>query len=263
MAKPPFCGAAIPLTQTGLSSVCKALDVGVAEIWALVFTECDPPYAGFWSDGRPQILYEQHIFHRLTNGKFDKTNPDISNPRPGNYGASGSHQYDRLEEAIGCDRSAALESASWGMGQTLGENYREVGYATPQDLVDRMVYSEDAQLAAMMNEIKASHIDGAFAAHDWKNFARVYNGANYAENHYDEHLASWFAKFSSGTLPDVHVRAAQMYLLYQGFDSGVIDGQWGDRTRSAMNQFQVGKGLPVTTSLDDDTFRALVSAWTG
>jgi hypothetical protein len=258
-----FRGAATPLTQTGLSFICQSLNVGAAEIWALIYTECDPPYAGFWADGRPQILYEQHIFHRLTNGKFDGSNPNISNSHPGNYGASGAHQYSRLDEAIACDESAALESASWGLGQTLGENYHAVGYATPQDLIQQMVYSEDAQLTAMMREIKATHIDAAFAAHDWKNFARVYNGPNYAENNYDEHLSSWYAKFSAGTLPDLHVRAAQMYLLYLALDPGVIDGQWGTRTRSALNQFQLKKGLPVTTALDDDTFRALVEAWNG
>ena len=145
-------GQGLALTAAGLNDACTKLRVGAAEIWAVVFTETDYPYAGFWQDKRPQILYEQHIFHRLTNGRFDADAPDISNARPGNYGASGDNQYNRLRKAMDLDETAALQSASWGIGQVLGENFKAAGYASPQDMVARMLACEDAQLAAAVGE---------------------------------------------------------------------------------------------------------------
>ena len=46
-------------------------------------------------------------------------------------------------------------------------------------------------------------------AHDWTTFARKYNGPNFAQNDYDNKLARAFAKFSTGSLPDLDVRTAQ------------------------------------------------------
>ncbi|NJM92326.1 MAG: N-acetylmuramidase family protein [Rhodospirillaceae bacterium] len=70
---------------------------------------------------RPKILFERHIFHQRTNGKFDATHPDISHPKWGEYGKA-SAQYDRLGRAMALDRQAALESASWGLPQVMGFN---------------------------------------------------------------------------------------------------------------------------------------------
>jgi hypothetical protein len=249
-----------PLSQAGLLAACHQLGVGAAEVWAVVFTECDPPYSGYFRDGRPQILFERHIFHRLTGGRFDNVDPDVSNARAGGYGAGGSHQYDRLKRAMALDESAAIQSASWGMGQTLGSNFKTLGYSSPQDLMSHMFASEDQQLDGMVREIRATKIAGALAAHDWKTFASVYNGPNYAVNNYDGHLQSWFAKFASGALPDLRIRAAQMYLMFLGLQPSDIDGMWGKRSRAAMNQFQAMKGLPRTDTLDDPTFAALVAA---
>jgi hypothetical protein len=253
-------GRGQPLTQQGLDNACRALGVSAAEVWAIVFTETDAPYGGFFGDGSPQILYEQHIFHRLTQGRFDQTNPDISSAKPGNYGASGRHQYDRLRAAMALDQSAALQSASWGMGQTLGANYQKLGYSTPQALVKDMFASEDFQLTAMAKEISGSGIAGSLASHDWKNFARVYNGKNYAINHYDEHLGSWYAKFETGALPDLTVRAAQTYLMFLGFNPSDLDGLWGPRTQSSLNQYQRSKQLPETSEIDDATLQQLANA---
>lgn len=251
-------GSALPLTSEGLTNACQQLGVKAAEVWAVIFTETDLPYGGFWSSRQPQILYEQHIFSRLTGHRFDQSDPDISNPRSGNYGPSGGHQYDRLTKAMNLDESAALQSASWGIGQTLGENYKMVGFASVQAMVQQMLESEDQQLLASVREMLRSQCAASLASHDWPAFARVYNGSGYAANSYDQHLRGWYAKFSTGALPDLHIRTAQIYLMYQGFSPGVIDGTWGGRTRSAMNAYQQQAGIPVTDDLDDITFERLV-----
>jgi uncharacterized protein (TIGR02594 family) len=252
-----FQGAGLPLTDDALAAAAQKLGCGVAEIWAIAFTETDPPYGGFLADKRPQILFERHIFSRLTNGRFDATNPNISNPRPGGYGAGGAHQYDRLSQAMSLDESAALQSASWGIGQVLGENYREAGFASPEELALQLFASEDQQLIAVANEIVADGAARALATHDWKTFARIYNGPNYAQNDYDTTIRTWYEKFSGGASPDLRIRTAQLYLMYLGFEPSDIDGSFGRRTRSAMNEFQSHKGMPVTNDLDDPTFAAI------
>lgn len=257
-----FSGPAQPLSEQGLNRVCSELGVKAAEVWTVVLVETDPPHGGFWANGKPQILYEQHIFHRLTNGRFDQSHPEISNPVAGNYGASGEHQYERLAEAMSCDRNAALMSASWGIGQTMGNLFGDLGYASPDEMVAKLTLSEDEQLLAMAREIKHSSIDKALANHDWKTFARRYNGAGYERNHYDEHLQSAYAKLTGGTLPDLHIRAVQAYLMYLGFSPRELDGVWGRFTCSAMNQFQRGEGLAESAGINDETFDRLVRRWT-
>jgi hypothetical protein len=253
----------MPLGPKGLEAVCDAVKVDAAEIWSVVFTETDPPYGGYWSNGSPQILYEQHVFSRLTKGRFDASHPDISNREPGNYGAKGSHQYARLSEAAACDLDAALKSASWGIGQTLGTNYAECGYASVQDLVADMFVSEDRQLMAAANEMIQSGCAQALRNHDWPGFARIYNGKNYAKNHYDEKLRSRYAELI-GHEPDLSVRTAQVYLIYLGFNPGPTDGLWGKRTADAVLQYQTRKGLPASGRLDAatvDRLEAEAKAW--
>jgi hypothetical protein len=247
----------LPLSQAVLDNACQQLGVTSAEIWAIIFTETDAPYGGFFSDGWPQILYEQHIFHRLTDGKFDKSNPDISSVKSGNYGAGGHHQYDRLKQAIALDEDAGLQSASWGIGQTLGTNYKALGYKTPRQMVLDMFLSEDLQLNALVKEIITSDIAKTLASHDWKNFARVYNGPNYSTNNYDEHLRSWYAKFAAGALPDLRVRSAQMCMMLLGFHPSDLDGLWGPRTQSSLNQYQKARGLKETIMVDDNSLSKL------
>lgn len=80
-----FQGNARPLTEAGMGLVTDKLSLKTAEIWAVLAVETSG--CGFLPDRRPQILFERHIFHRLTNGEYD--DGDISDPNPGGYGAAG------------------------------------------------------------------------------------------------------------------------------------------------------------------------------
>src|SRR5271157_1553905 len=110
-----FAGPGAPLTSEGMSRSSDAVGVGLPEMWSVVSVETSG--CGFLPDRRPKILFERHIFHRLTSGRFDADDPDVSQPSQGGYGPSGTHQYDRLAAAIQLDRAAALQSTSWGLGQ--------------------------------------------------------------------------------------------------------------------------------------------------
>lgn len=142
----------------------------------------------------------------------------------------------------------------------MGEHFAEAGFKNVEDMVAAMVQSEDAQLAAMGNFLVASRLRAALQAHDWTTFARGYNGSNFVINRYDVRLNGEFQKFSAGALPDLSVRASQLYLTYLGFHPGPVDGVAGERTLAALAQFQARSGGQQTNSLDDNTVAGLRDA---
>jgi len=249
-----FAGTAFPLDDAGQQAVLGVLGTGAAELWSVLSVETKG--FGYLNDRRPQILFERHIFSKRTNRQFDKTHPDISKPQPGGYGASGGHQYDRLQEAINLDRTAALESASWGIGQLMGFNCGQAGFADVEAMVTAMMGSENDQLLAMAKWVVKNNLDKPLASHNWAGFAKGYNGANYAINQYDKKLATAFSKYSS-KLPDLTVRQAQVYLTYLGFNAGGIDGLAGPTTFRAVNEFQSQNNLTVQNQIDDNLISSL------
>jgi hypothetical protein len=243
-----FAGAGSPLTQGGVQGASTLIAVGLPEIWAVISVETSG--CGFLSDRRPKILFERHVFSRLTGGQFDAVAPDVSQPTPGGYGAGGAHQYDRLAAAIQLDRDAALQSASWGLGQIMGENFAAAGFQQAEDMVTGMCGSEDNQLAAMAAFIRSKGMDKQLGSHDWAGFASGYNGPNYTENDYDGKLQQFYDQYAAGQPPDLTVRAAQVYLTYKGFSPGGIDGVAGANTKAAIKAFQTSIGVAATGLID-------------
>ena len=241
-----FIGSSLPLSESGLDAVTKLLNTGAAEVWSVVTVETKG--FGFLPDRRPMILFERHIFHKQTGGKFGATNPGISSSKPGGY-SGGAGEYPRLLEAVALDRTAALNSASWGLGQVMGFNSKLAGYASVDAMVAAMVESEDAQLAAMANFLDSTGLKAPLTNRDWAAFAKGYNGPNYAKNQYDTRLASAHAKFSR-RLPDLTVRQAQVLLTFLKLDPGGIDGIPGKQTRSAVVKFRESAGLGDSDVID-------------
>lgn len=251
-----FVGRSLAMSADGLAKVATDLSVGTAEIAAVFSVETHG--AGFLPDRRPQILFERHIFSRLTGGKYDVTNPDISAPMPGGYGNSGVHQHDRLAQAILLDREAALSSASWGLAQVMGVNYRPAGFDSVEEMVAAMSDSEDAQLAGMAGFIKTNELASYLATHNWSAFAREYNGPNYATNRYNTQLNGFYQKYPVGAIPDLQVRAVQIYLQFRGIDCHGIDGVLGSATLDAIKTFQISAGIPPSGNPDTTTLQALL-----
>src|SRR5262249_29124035 len=144
---PPYKDAARnppKLTESDFTSAAQTLNGEVAAIKAV--NEVESSGAGFLHSGRPKILFERHIFASHTKGAYNSSHPEISTASPGGYGAGGEHQYDRLIEAMACDRTAALESASWGRFQVMGFNYQVTGISSVEDMVEKMYESEGQHL---------------------------------------------------------------------------------------------------------------------
>ncbi len=249
-----FVGRSLALSQSGVDAMTTSLGVGAAELWTLMTVETAG--CGFLPDRRPPIRYERHVFHRLTGGRFD--DGDISDPSSGGYGPGGAPQYTRLARAIALDRTAALKSTSWGLGQVMGENCSVAGFADVGSMIDAMSASEDAQVAAMGAFLKSSRLQDALRTHDWITVAKGYNGPTYQKNQYDTKLAAAYEKLAAGPLPDLNVRTAQLYLTYRGFDPGPVDGMIGLRTRQAIAAFQASRGLHSTGVPDEDLLVVLL-----
>jgi len=247
-----FTGKALPLSQQGISTALSRLDVAAPALWAVLSVETSG--CGFLPDRRPKILFERHWFSRLTEGRFDHQAPDISHPRAGGYGSGGAFQYERLARAMALDRTAALESTSWGLGQVMGFNASKVGYADVEALVEAAQRSEDAQLDAMVGFVLQANIVNYLRQLDWPQFARHYNGPDFRKNRYDEKLDLCHKRYQQGPLPDLQVRAMQSGLMLLGYGgTGFVDGWFGANTQKALLRYQKTSGLPASGAADAAT----------
>ncbi|HEX3064605.1 MAG TPA: N-acetylmuramidase domain-containing protein [Dongiaceae bacterium] len=251
-----FRAAASGLSAAGFADCATVLKVNAPELWSVLTVETRG--CGFLPDRRPAILFERHIFHKLTNSQFDQKAPDLSSATAGGY-SGGAREYDRLARAIDLDANAAMQSASWGIGQVMGMNFKSAGFGDVASMVAAFCESEDKQLLGVANFMTANNLDASLRVHDWPSFARGYNGPDYAKNKYDSLLAGAFLKYSQGPLPDLDSRRGQLLLTYLGYAPGAIDGVAGKHTTSAMNAFQSKESLPLTQSFDTKTMLLLAT----
>jgi N-acetylmuramidase/Putative peptidoglycan binding domain len=250
-----FSSSGAPLTQRAFDLVRERLDVPVSTLWALLTVETRG--FGYLPDRRPKVLFERHVFHKRTAGRFAASNPKLSSPEPGGYLKDGD-EYTRVNAAMRLNRRVALESASWGLGQTMGFNALRMGYSGVEAMIDAYLTGEDEQLDGVLRFVEgAAPLKQALQKKQWATVAFHYNGKSYKKNKYDEKLDHFQQAYELKDAPSLEVRAAQARLLYLGYQPGGVDGFVGPRTRSAITAFQIRKGLTVNADLDDATAVAL------
>lgn len=183
------------LSETDISDAAKALGVNNAKIWTVWDVEAS---ANPFIDGRPTILYEPHIFSKLTKNKFDASHPRISSKRWNRklYPGSQEGRWNQVTEAISLNVDAGLSAASYGGFQILGSNFKVCGYDRPWDFVYSQSRNERNQLLAFVQFVEGNGLKSALQRGDWAAFARGYNGTAYRENKYDERLAKAYARRS-------------------------------------------------------------------
>jgi hypothetical protein len=115
-------------------------------------------------------------------------------------------------------------------------------------------------LDAFRSFLQSTRLAGHLQTQNWTAFARGYNGADFQRYHYDQKLEAAYKLFNSGSLPNLDIRAAQLYLTVKGFSPDGIDGVLGPRTKAAIQAFQASMGLPQTGQLDRQTMSALPPA---
>jgi len=194
-----FKGMAATLQIEEVIGLAQENDIEPAALRAVIAVEAAG--SGFDKQGRPKILFEPHIFHRLLSGDERQTAIDagIAYPKWGMqpYPKGSDAQYARLEAASEINQSVALKSASWGMGQIMGSNHNLAGYGDVETFVFACMDSEAKHVAMMISFIKNAKLLGAIQNLDWAAFARGYNGPAYAKNQYDVKLAAAYERFSA------------------------------------------------------------------
>jgi hypothetical protein len=152
-------------------------------------------------DRRPKILFEGHIFHRLTAGRYSEAHPNLSYPKwdRKQYAGSLAGEWKRLEKAAALDQSAALQSASWGAFQIMGFNYALCGFDSIGRFVDCHASGAEGQLEAFANLLSrpGSPLIQPLQQKDWAKFASLYNGPGYLKNRYDTKLATAYDRHAA------------------------------------------------------------------
>lgn len=149
--------------------------------------------SGFDKQGRPKILFERHIFHRLTGGRFSPSS--FSQGKGGGY---SEDSWAKLGAACGKDVDAAFSSASWGKFQVLGIHWSKLGYASPFELAHSCVESEAAHYVLLARYVQAFGLTGAIRRistdpETCRDFSSGYNGPAYRRFAYHEKLAGGMA----------------------------------------------------------------------
>ena len=185
------------LTQGDFEWAAKELGCEVSAIKAVDAVESKGE--GFLPCGLPTILFEAHIFSKLTNHAYDKSHPKISSRKWNRklyIGGKAEHQ--RLELAASLNRDAALQSCSWGRFQVMGFNWKLCGYSKLQAFINSMYRSERGHLEAFVGYVKGKKLDKHLRNKNWDAFAAGYNGEEYKQNKYDEKLQNAYTTFSRG-----------------------------------------------------------------
>lgn len=190
------------LGQQDLVWAAGELEAPVAAIMAV--NEVESRGSGFFSNGRPAILFERHIMaRRLRHHGIDPaphvaSAPDLVNPSPGGY-VGGVREYERLERAQQIHHDSALESASWGLFQIMGFHWQHLEYDSARHYVACMHRGEREHLDAFVRFIQKDPVLLSSLRHQqWDRFARRYNGPAYARNRYDVRMAQAFQRHRRG-----------------------------------------------------------------
>jgi hypothetical protein len=185
-----------PLTRADFETVAGRLGCEWEAAAAVAEVESGP-LGGFTAEGRPVILFERHLFSRKTNSAYDASHPSVSNRTPGGYPRTQAERWAQLELAYSLDPEAALQSASYGRFQVLGQNFPNMNMANAHDYVSKLAKSEKDQLEAFEAFVRANGLADELQRKDWAGFASRYNGPGYAANQYDTKMAEAYARLKA------------------------------------------------------------------
>ena len=224
-------------------------------------------------DGKkmPVILYEYHVFYRQlpVSLRAEAVRRNLARRGWGDlpYKKSQSARYAQLEKAAAIHEDAAYAACSWGVGQVLGENADWLGYASPKALAEEAIDSVAGQVRVMVRFIEKAGLMDELARHDWRGFARRYNGPGQVTK-YSGMMERAYARHGGKgevELDDVVLRigargdsvaALQRALRTVGYHL-IIDGDFGPATKRMVVDFQRDHGLDADGIVGPSTWGRL------
>lgn len=184
------------ITEEQYKSISERLDIEVELIKAVQSVETNG--LGYHENNLLKILFEAHIFHRLTNGIYSKNNLDISSLKWNrSLYIGGIKEYNRLNKAYELNLEAALQSASWGLFQIMGFNYKACGYLSIYSFINDVKKGLYQALQQFLQYCKTRNILNLLKEYKWAEFAKAYNGLSYKKNRYDTKLKSAYFKYKN------------------------------------------------------------------
>ena len=196
------------LTEKNLQDLADKYNLELAAVKAVNKVEAGHGGRGFWGT-KAKILFEGHVFWRRLKARdidpktLVKGNEDVLYAKwtTAHY-KGGPREYERLEKAMKINKDAALESASWGMFQVMGENWEWLGYESVQEFADLMQKDENEHLKAFGRFIEKKRLSRnrgtvleALRDKNWERVAEGYNGSGFREHNYHGRLAKAYKKF--------------------------------------------------------------------
>lgn len=177
-----------PVTGADLTGFALRLGCSLRQLQAVAQVESGG--SAFDAQGRPKMLFERHLFHRLTNGEHSPA--VFSSPQYGGYDVSS---WAKLAAACSVDPDAAFGACSWGKFQVLGLHWSTFGLPSAFALARSTVKSEKAHYELLALYIEKHGMNDALRAlsrdpDDCRAFAQGFNGPAYARHGYHTRLAA-------------------------------------------------------------------------
>lgn len=199
MTNYPWQGKQQKIDDYDLPRIGRKINVGEDVIHAILDVESRG--RGFDNNGVIK-LFEKHVFYRNLKPSL-REKAVASGLATKKWQRDYKNNHSTFVKAYVFDKEAALKGCSWGLGQILGENHKLAGYDTVTQMVRNFAADEANQLEAMISFIIATGLDDELrdlenatteaaklkAASD---FARGYNGPQYAKNNYHTRIVKQF-----------------------------------------------------------------------
>ena len=191
------------LTDARIAEIARENGIHPAALLAVKLIESGTK-SGFLDSGKPQILFEGHVFYKylkanvksLDINKLCAQYPNIVYPKwdKSKY-FGGEKEWTRLEQARKINLKYANYAASWGMFQVMGFNYKTCGCKSIDEFVEKMCTSQEQQLLLTLNFLKNSNLIVPLQKRQWATFAKGYNGPGFAQNKYHIKLQSAYNNY--------------------------------------------------------------------
>lgn len=190
--------------DNNIINIAKKINIEPALLQCVIDTETGSVGAFIKGTNNPTILFEGHIFYKRL--KEYGLNPDLyinTNTKDilyktwtKQYYKTGLSEWNRLERARQIHRDAANESASWGLAQIMGFNYKMCNCSDINEFVHKMSESKESQLELFAYFIyNNKNMYNALKSKNWSQFAKLYNGPGYTSNNYDKKLQQNYNKY--------------------------------------------------------------------